>query len=415
MDLTLKQIEGIKVSKHRYMAREAYTCIAGYAGTGKSTLVKFLMAELAIPSEKVAYATFTGKAALVLQQKGHSGAMTLHKLLYKSFKNKDGTFSHMPKEQLDKPYEIIIVDEVSMVPKYIWLQALKHGVHIIALGDPFQLPPIGEDNGILASPHVFLDEVMRQALESDIIRISMEIRQGKKLGTMNGKDVKIITQSQLVSGMYAWADQIICGRNNTRHMINRQMRSMLNMGAEPQEGDKVICLKNYWDIENELGDPLINGMIGKLCAIKMGSSPSTFETTMTASFMPDFIEEGIPFDGAIRDQQLDYKQLTTGVSGLAKDARPTYRGGKKIPLPLAFDYGYAITCHKSQGSQFNKVLLFDEVLNREMHARWLYTAITRAVEKIVIVVPDGTRTYDAINGKQIPNGTIDTFGQPLIF
>ena len=378
IQLTKKQQEGIEIAKKRYQMKEAYTCIAGFAGTGKSTLVKFLISELGIENKYIAYACFTGKAALVLQQKGQD-AITLHKLLYKSYKKKDGTFAHIPKEELDFPYKLIVIDEVSMCPKHIWEQALKHDVHIIALGDPFQLPPIGEDNGILANPHIFLDEVMRQALESDIIKLSMDIRAGKPLQLMNGNDVKVVSKNQVVSGMYTWADQIICGKNTTRRLVNNQMRTLLGYGAEPQDGDKIICLKNYWDTNNESGDPLINGMIGTLKDVRLGQDQGILGRDFKANFIPDFTEDGM------KDLSMDYKLMTQGNPTFAKDAKPMFRGGKKVPFPMEFDYGYAITCHKAQGSQFNKVLLFEEVLNRETHARWLYTAITRAVDKIVIV------------------------------
>lgn len=383
--LTKKQEEGVKISKQRYYAGEPYTCIGGFAGTGKSTLVKFITEALEIPQDKIAYATFTGKAALVLQQKGHKNAMTLHKLLFNSFKRADGSFAHVPKKELDEPYELIVIDEISMCPKYIWKEALKHGVHIFALGDPFQLPPIGEDNGVLANPHVFLDEVMRQALESDIIKLSMSIRAGHPLKPLDGNDVKVITKKELVTGMYLWADQIICGKNKTRRTINQQMRNLLGFSQEPQEGDKVICLKNYWDINNECGDPLINGMIGTLSAPKFGVDQGILGRPMTASFTPDFADETMPFDFAMRDLDMDYKLITQGIPTFAKNAKPIYKNGLKAPFPMEFDYGYAITCHKSQGSQFDKVLLFEEVLNQEMHQRWLYTAVTRAVSKIVIV------------------------------
>ena len=376
--LTSKQEQGIRIAKERYRAGEKFTCIAGYAGTGKSTLVKFLISELGIPQEDIAYACFTGKAALVLQQKGQA-AMTLHKLLYNSFKRPDGTFGHIPKDELDKDYKLIVIDEVSMCPANIWQQALKHNVHIIALGDPFQLPPIGEDNGILAEPHIFLDEVMRQALESDIIKLSMDIRAGKPLQLMNGNDVKVVSKNQVVSGMYTWADQIICGKNATRRLVNNQMRTLLGYGAEPQDGDKIICLKNYWDTNNESGDPLINGMIGTLKDVRLGQDQGILGRDFKANFIPDFTEDGM------KDLSMDYKLMTQGNPTFAKDAKPMFRGGKKIPFPMEFDYGYAITCHKAQGSSWPKILLFEEVLNRETHARWLYTAITRAVEKIVIV------------------------------
>lgn len=378
--LTSKQEQGIKIAKERYRAGEKFTCIAGYAGTGKSTLVKFLISELGIPQKDIAYACFTGKAALVLQQKGQA-AMTLHKLLYNSFKRPDGTFSHIPKDELDKDYKLIVIDEVSMCPANIWQQALKHNVHIIALGDPFQLPPIGEDNGILAEPHVFLDEVMRQALESDIIKLSMDIRAGKPLQLMDGNDVKVISKDQVVAGMYTWADQILCGKNATRRMINAQMRQLLGHGEEPQVGDKVICLKNYWDTETDMNDPLINGMIGTIEDIELGKDEGVLGRKMKMTFSPDFNTSTVELPN------VDYKLIKEG--NPSQQREPYVPGRRYVKKPVnkmfEFDYGYAITVHKSQGSQFNKVLLFEERMNREMHARWLYTAITRAVDKIVIV------------------------------
>ena len=380
IQLTKKQQEGIEIAKKRYQMKEAYTCIAGYAGTGKSTLVKFLISELGIENKYIAYACFTGKAALVLQQKGQD-AVTLHKLLYKSYKKKDGTFAHIPKEELDFPYKLIVIDEVSMCPKHIWEQALKHDVHIIALGDPFQLPPIGEDNGILANPHIFLDEVMRQALESDIIKLSMDIRAGKPLQLMNGNDVKVIDKSQVVSGMYTWADQILCGKNTTRRMINAQMRQILGYGEEPQVGDKVICLRNYWDTETNMHDPLINGMIGTIEDIELGKDGGVLGRKMKMTFSPDFNTSTVELPN------VDYKLIKEGNPSQQRESYiPSKKYKKKsVNKMFEFDYGYAITVHKSQGSQFNKVLLFEEKMNRETHARWLYTAITRAVDKIVIV------------------------------
>lgn len=379
LKLTEKQELGIKIAKERFRSQEDYTCIAGFAGTGKSTLVKFLISELGIPNDKIAYACFTGKAALVLQQKGQE-AMTLHKLLYNSFKKPDGNFAHVPKDELDHDYELVVIDEVSMCPAHIWLQALKHNVHIIALGDPFQLPPIGEDNGILAKPHVFLDEVMRQALESDIIKLSMDIRAGKPLQLMNGNDVKVINKSDLVAGMYTWADQILCGKNATRRMINSQMRSLLGYGEEPQKGDKVICLKNYWDTETTMNDPLINGMIGTIEDVKIGIDEGVLGRKMKMTFSPDFNSSTVELGN------IDYKLIKEGNPSQQKQPFvPGRRYARNTNKMFEFDYGYAITVHKSQGSQFNKVLLFEEKMNREMHARWLYTAITRAVDKIVIV------------------------------
>ena len=181
MILTKKQEEGLKIAVARHRAHEKYTVIAGYAGSGKSTLVRFIIEALDVEESKVCYATFTGKAAQVLAKKGNKNSMTLHKLLYDSIPRPSGGFYRKPKHYLD--YTVVVVDEVSMAPKSIMDKLFSHNVYVICLGDPFQLPPIDkdEDNHLLDKPHVFLDEIMRQAAESGIIRLTMDIRDQSQL------------------------------------------------------------------------------------------------------------------------------------------------------------------------------------------------------------------------------------------
>lgn len=384
MKLTAKQQEGLEIAVARYKDRKAYTCIAGYAGAGKSTLVKFIVEALQIPQSDVCYIAYTGKAALVLKEKGCPNSMTAHRLLYKSFPRRDGTFYHVPKRPLDYPYKLIILDEVSMFPKEMWDLLLSHNIHVIALGDPGQLPPIGEDNGILAQPHVFLDEIMRQAQESEIIRLTMDIRAGKPLQLFKGNEVQIIDKSELVDGMLLWADQIICAKNETRRNINqliRQYKYGADVGFAPVNGDKVICLRNDWDRPNLNGDVMVNGMIGTITNIQYGKPNQWLETDLIADVIPDGYEEDDMF-ASFDDLHIDYKLLTSGEPTVNK------KNFKRFPIgikPKEFDYGYCITCHKSQGSEYDKVLVFEEYLRGGDHARWLYTAATRAKKKLVIV------------------------------
>ena len=137
MILTAKQEEGLKIAVKRYKDHEPWTCIAGYAGTGKSTLVKFIVQALNLDENAVCYIAYTGKAAKVLRDKGCANAMTAHRLLYQSFPRADGTFYHKIKRPLDHPYDLIVVDEISMLPKEIWDLLLSHNIHVICLGDPF--------------------------------------------------------------------------------------------------------------------------------------------------------------------------------------------------------------------------------------------------------------------------------------
>ena len=133
MELTNLQEKGLKIACERYRNKEPYTVIAGYAGTGKSTLVEFIIDALGLYSDEVAYVAYTGKASLVLQNKGCEGAMTSHKLLYNTKEKVDGTYEHIPKDKLDEQYKLIIVDEISMLPDELWQLLLSHKTPIIAL------------------------------------------------------------------------------------------------------------------------------------------------------------------------------------------------------------------------------------------------------------------------------------------
>ena len=388
MELNRKQEEGLKIAVSRYNEGMPWTCIAGYAGTGKSTLIKFIIAALDIDEDDVCYVAYTGKAAKVLKDKGCPNAMTTHRLLYQSVPRNDGTFYHKIKRPLEHHYKLIVVDEISMLPKEMWELLLSHKIHVICLGDPFQLPPIGEDNGVLAKPHIFLDEIMRQAQESEIIRLTMDIRDGKPLELFKGKEVLVIDPKDIMGGMYGWADQIIVAKNLTRRTINNQMRKMIfnTEDTAPMIGDRIICLRNDWDNPSAAGDVLVNGMTGILSNVKLNNNHPVLHPMMIADFLPDDYTDAdvefSPVDLYFRNINMDYKLLTTGEETVTKENFKTF---PKFCRPQTFDYAYAITCHKSQGSEYDKVLVFEEFLKGGDHARWLYTAATRAKEKLVIV------------------------------
>lgn len=381
MELTKKQEEGLKIAIDRYKAHEPYTCIAGYAGVGKSTLVRFIIDALNIPQKKVAYVTYTGKASLVLKEKGCPNAMTAHKLLYKAFLMPNGEFRFVAKPILDEDYSLIVIDEVSMLPQSMWDLLLSHNVYVLALGDPGQLPPIGGSNEVLDSPHIFLDEVMRQAQESEIIRLSMDIRAGKPLELFDGKDVKIISQKDIVSGMYTWADTILCGKNATRYNINDLMRTYIwdTNDPTPRIGDKVICGHNDWKTFSKIDNqPLVNGLIGTI---------NSFDKyTIAVRRVGDIsvYNCGLSINGGTDNYKplfMDTKLFLEHTPTVTKD---NYKWLKNIPIK-SFEYAYAITCHKAQGSEYDKVLVLEENWPGQDHKRWLYTACTRAANKLVIV------------------------------
>ena len=176
--------------------------------------------------------------------------------------------------------------------------------------------------------------------------------------------------------------------------MNDFMRQQRGFGPEPADGDKVICLRNYWEQGNFTnGDPLVNGSIGTLhnprpdqIRVPLYAYDKGVINTLTAEFVTDLGEDFGTID-------MDPRIMKGGESEL--EWRDKYRLNKLKPrigdvVPKEFTYGYAITCHKAQGSEWDKVLVLEEKFpfDKVEHARWLYTAATRAAEKLVVVTRD---------------------------
>ena len=391
MILTPKQEAGLKIVLDKYHNFKKFAVIAGYAGTGKSTLVRFIIDALDVEEDKVAYATFTGKAAEVLRKKGNKNAMTLHRLLYDSIPKPGGGFFRKPKMSLE--YTIVVVDEVSMVPKSMTDMLLKHKVFILFLGDPGQLPMIdkNESHNLLDHPDVFLDQIMRQAAESEIIQLTMKIRNGEDIPFMHGKEIMIVPKKDLVTGHLLWADTILTATNATRHSINNQVRSLLGFNGEINEGETIICKHNYWEDLNDEGDALVNGTIGKVKNIHDSYINIPYYIQNDRHHIPTIMCDITPDGGSdFVCVNMDKDFLLNETPCL--DWRTSYRLGKmknKIGdiIPRQITYGYALTCHAAQGSEWDKVLVLEESFpfDKDEHKRWLYTAATRAAEKLVLV------------------------------
>ena len=329
----------------------------------------------------------------MLRKKGNKNVSTLHRLLYEHIPRPAGGFFRKPKPRID--YDIVVVDEVSMAPKSLIDLLFSHNrPYIVCLGDPFQLPPIDkdEDNHLLDHPHVFLDEIVRQAQESEIIRLTMQIRNQDPIDYTDGNEIKVMPYSQLNTGVLQWGDQILTATNAKRHSINNQMRTLMGRTGGPIDGDKIICLRNYWEDSSMNGDALVNGTIGILA--------NSFQTWRE---LPRFIKSNVSrFDVLVGDLiipdtqdiypmvDIDHHMMLTGDK--CCDWRLSYKLGKLKHkygeiVPKEFTYAYAITCHKSQGSEWDKVLVLEEnfPFDKTEHARWLYTAATRASDKLVLV------------------------------
>lgn len=188
--------------------------------------------------------------------------------------------------------------------------------------------------------------------------------------------------------MYFWADQILVSTNRSRHDINSYIRDDLGRGFEPEINDKVICLRNCWDTLSEKQcDPLINGSIGTISAMHMESIDYIIMGQKVTA--PVLVTDLITSNDEYKNLHIDYTALTTGEKFFNPRQEYIIRKNKQNPeLPIEFNFGYAITGHRAQGSQWNKVLVLEESFpfDKIEHARWLYTTVTRAAEKLTLIL-----------------------------
>ena len=332
----------------------------GCAGTDKSMLAKHIAA---LVDHQVIYAAFTGKAVSVMEQNGCEGARTLHSLIYKPISGADGRVTWRPKDSADIfDAKLIIVDEVSMIDDSLAADLLRLGLPVLALGDPAQLPPVGK-HGVFASaaPDVMLEEVHRQIAGNPVLQLATAVRAGIRptLGAYGSS--RVMMWDQLTEVELLAADQIIVGTNDTRHDFNENLRSLRGVtGDLPVNGDRIICLRNH----ERLG--IFNGETFRVVSTPVVKKDDvTFEIVAEIGSRPAF------------EVTISAEQFISGSEPMtyARNAKPI------------FDFAYAITCHRAQGSQWRNVLIIDQshIAGENAH-RWLYTAITRAQEQVTIVL-----------------------------
>ena len=369
MKWSLEQEQALKAVGRWLAHRDSQVFrLFGYAGTGKTTLARHLAEGV---EGKVLFGAFTGKAAHVLRQKGCEGAATLHSLIYRPTgtneeEDDDGKEQPLFALRRDAPASeaaLIIIDECSMVDEELGRDLLSFRVPVLVLGDPAQLPPV-KGGGFFTehAPDVMLSEVHRQAKDNPIIRLSMEVREGRELDYGAYDTTEIIRRSDIDPQRILETDQVLVGMNRTRRLYNNRIRELLGYRDwQPAAGEKLVCLRN----DKKKG--LLNGGTWSIAALRT------------------------PRKGLLRlDVEPEDDLLARKV---AVTVLPEFFQGNYDDLPYAkrrrsdeFDYGYALTVHKSQGSQWDDVVLFDESRAfREHRDRWLYTGITRAAETLTLV------------------------------
>lgn len=356
--------------------------IGGFAGTGKSSVLNQILANMGIPMYKVAFVTYTGKAAVVLRQKGLN-AITIHKLIYNVSMGSSGKLSFRKKPRLPSNIELICIDELGMVPNEIMDDLLSYGVPILALGDPGQLPPIFGENKYIVQPDVFLSTVYRNA--GDVLRMATYIRNGEDAYNQTyGDDVKIYPFSKFDINLLLTYDQILCSTNANKTILNVKCRELLKFNTPlPQANEKVICvMNNFKDVIPYEGVDmfLVNGLTG----ITTTEAKQIDENVIYFRFKPDCMNHDIPIYAKKSLFMENYDTFGVKTEDASQTQIMEFYQGKVVN---SFNYGYAITTHKSQGSEWNNILVYDDCFYNDdaNYRRWLYTSVTRAKKTVSII------------------------------
>lgn len=416
LDLSTDQVKALEtlIDWWKDPNRKQLITLGGYAGCGKTTIVTIfrnLLAEES-PDLHVAFCAFTGKAASVMSNKLKKNVAndiikndkigTIHSLIYEPIFDGENIIDWRRLYNIND-IQLIIIDEASMVTRKMFEDLKSFKLPIIAVGDHGQLPPIDSTRfNLMENPEIKLETLHRFAESDGLIKVSMMARVDGyvKFGNYNNQVFRVTPKDPLVKQFIKEQCQkfddsiVLCGFNKTRIDMNQKIRKSL--GASDNDlmiGDKVVCLKNN---PRANGCGIYNGMIGEIdskvsysnvydVAIKFHESKYPYKGVISKSA---FCNEKPDMSEFIIYKDLRMLRKIKGVGDYFQIGNIIKNINQKIYLDT-FDYGYAITVHKSQGSEWQNVVVLEEKskywTSGDMWCRWYYTAVTRAREKLLLV------------------------------
>lgn len=370
-----------------YYGNELVFEFAGGPGTGKSFVLDFIINYLGINRDRIAPMAYTGAAAVNMRTKGLLNAGTIHSWIYHTCvapkTDKSGNYIideyfNRPKEGLDfipkvelQNIELIIIDEAYMVPFELKKDIEAFGIKIIACGDWNQLPPINSKPAYLTDRNIhLLTKTMRQAENSNIVKLAYNVLNGYPISNGYYGDVLVIDEEELTDQMILSSDVVICSKNLTREYYNNKIRKIYGYCNKlPEYGERVICRSNNkYEVVDDIN--LANGLIGTVTNFPdvSGFDGKTFEL----SFKPDLLSNSFNIKAS-------YKYFIAPHQQKEKLKYDKYLEGEK------FEFGYCITSHLSQGSQFDSVIVVEEPMMGNINNRLSYVAITRAKKRLIYV------------------------------
>lgn len=396
LQLTAGQQRGLDLVHLLGTGSAGTALIKGFAGTGKTTLLKVVLEQLG----DVVLLAPTGKAASRITEITGVRGSTAHRWMYKMtphpvtheplFVRKELTDYRMPSSNL------VVVDEASMVGPEVYadLKELQSalGFNLLFIGDGFQLPPVqkqDEEPFNLLTPGFFPDEavvelreITRQAMGSPIIRATLAMREGDPLDALSEMD--ILMPEDLDDRLSKGKDMIICWRNEVRHQLNARVRAMRGY-TEFQPGEPLLILKNNQKLDIYNGE--IHGFGGYMdslgereISVFLDGKRQLLKLNFSTAALND---KEVVFCKEILAGQYD----KVGVASLEKAVN--WWQEKRGLSYVHANAGYALTCHKAQGSEADSVIVVVENgllrnLNTMDGRRWMYTATTRARKELVL-------------------------------
>jgi len=389
LDKQQQKMHDTMIDWYNSFDRPSYIVCSGYAGTGKTTILGEVLKSFGEQGTRVSCATFTGKASHVLIGKIHGSPYdycgTIHGLIYKpKIDPVSGQLLGFWKNNRDEiDTDLIIIDECSMIDETLFDDLLHFGIPIIFIGDNAQLPPVSEKRfDIFEDVACQLTEIHRQAEDSMIIQLSMMVRNNETIHQGSGDDCSRIdwyddnkSAREAIYGHDPNSDEIIlCGMNKTRIRLNNIVRKNNDIrDRHPRIGEKLVCLQN----NHHLG--VMNGQLGYIEAIR------------------PFKDYAVEMDMTFNQNQTTHCVFQRGFNVIKQDEYWKMSRSMKCKGDLEqskhekldnFDFGYALSVHKSQGSQWDSVILINERNSYQSdsdYRKWLYTGITRAERKLTII------------------------------
>ncbi len=347
--------------------------LAGYAGVGKTTIARIAIEEIQQRfkrCKRVITGAYTGKAAHRLRQKGAPNPSTIHAMIYEPSERDGALHFELAVDGPASRADLIVLDEVSMVNDQLARDLRSFGKKILVMGDPGQLPPVAGAGAFTnRTPDAFLSEIHRQAADSPIIRLATAARLGEPIRPGDyGDGVRVlILNNKTQHAVYEPETQAICGTHRVRWTICQRARRRLGFeGFLPVAGERIICTRNNH------GEALFNGALG----ITMHDAVAAEEPGLVMMHVhledEDKARNGLLTHPWQFDQHFD------------EGTRKPDRIDKGVN---EFDWAYAITCHKAQGSEWPHVTIVDDSrVFRKDSAKWLYTGLTRAQSGLTLLL-----------------------------